>query len=110
MGFLSAEIADVCGAKMVEYRVDEGCGGHLSSHLLRRGFDQLRCRHRRRRHRRHCHRHRRVIGRNGEVFCTIVMLRAHVVPLNSSKALHHNSIPRLELTAAEKGTQLRQFI
>ena len=32
------------------------------------------------------------------------------MPLNSSKASHHNSIPRLELTAAEKGTQLRQFI
>ena len=54
--------------------------------------------------------YRRVVGRNGEVFCTIVTSRAHVVPLNSAKASHHNSIPRLELTAAEKGTQLRQFI
>ena len=54
--------------------------------------------------------YRRVVGENGEVFCTIITSRAHVVPLNSSKASHHNSIPRLELTAAEKGTQLRQFI
>ena len=47
-----------------------------------------------------------VVAENGEVFCTIITSRAHVVPLDSSKASHHNSIPLLELTAAEKGTQL----
>ena len=54
--------------------------------------------------------YRRAVAESGEIFCTIITSRAHVVPLDSSKASHHNSIPRLELTAAEKGTQLRQFI
>ena len=47
---------------------------------------------------------------NGEVFITIVTSRSHVVPLNSTKASHHNSIPRLELVAAEKGVQLHNFV
>ena len=47
---------------------------------------------------------------NGNIFINIVMSRSHVVPLNASKASHHNSIPRLELVAAEKGVQIRNSI
>ena len=42
---------------------------------------------------------------NGNVFINIITSRSHVVPLNPSKASHHNSMPRLELVAAEKGVQ-----
>ena len=47
---------------------------------------------------------------NGNVFINIIMSRSHVVPLNASKASHHNSIPRLELVAVEKGVQINNTI
>ena len=49
--------------------------------------------------------YRRVVAhpkppyRHGKVHMTIVMLRSHCVPLDSSRSSHHGSIPRLETTA-----------
>ena len=54
--------------------------------------------------------YRRAIDENGGVCVSIVTSRCHVVPLDSSRASHHNSIPRLELVAAEKSVELRQFV
>ena len=47
---------------------------------------------------------------NGNVFINIVTARSHIVPLNPSKASHHNSMPRLELVAAEKGVQILKAV
>ena len=54
--------------------------------------------------------YRRVVGRSGEVFVTIVYAKTHVVPLDASRASHHNHIPRLELVAAEKTVLMRLYI
>ena len=54
--------------------------------------------------------YRRVIGTNGAIHVTILCARSHVVPLNPSRASHHNSIPRLEMAAAEKAVELLLFV
>ena len=54
--------------------------------------------------------YRRVSGTSGAVHVSIITARSHVVPLNPARASHHNSIPRLELTAAAKAVEIRQFI
>ena len=54
--------------------------------------------------------YRRVIGQDGTVKVILLCSRSHVVPLNPSRASHHNSTPRLELTSAEKGVEVRQFV
>ena len=36
--------------------------------------------------------------------------RSHVVPINPSRASHHNSIPRLKIAASEKAVEIRLFI
>ena len=43
---------------------------------------------------------------NSNIFVNIVTAKSHVVPLNPSKASHHNSIPRLELVGAENSWQI----
>ena len=54
--------------------------------------------------------YRRAVGPNGDIFITIITARSHVVPLNPTRASHHNSIPRLEMTAAAKAVEIRRFI
>ena len=54
--------------------------------------------------------YRRVTGEDGSTHVTILTARSHVVPINAARASHHGSIPRLELTAADKATELRQLI
>ena len=54
--------------------------------------------------------YRRVKAKNGDIFNTIVTSRSHVVPKNAARAGHHNSIPRLELTAAAKAMELKLFV
>ena len=54
--------------------------------------------------------YRRVVGKNGDIFNTIVTSRSHVVPKNAARAGHHNSIPRLELSAAAKAMELKLFV
>ena len=41
---------------------------------------------------------------------SFVLGKSHVVPLDSSKAAHHNLAPRLELVAAVKGVELKSAI
>ena len=57
-----------------------------------------------------CAAYRRVVGRGGEIFVTILTARSHVVPLNPTRASHHNSIPRLELVAAKKAVEVKLFL
>ena len=52
----------------------------------------------------------RAHGVDGSVHVTILCARSHVVPLNPSRASHHNSIPRLELAAAEKAVEVCLFV
>ena len=52
----------------------------------------------------------RVEAPNGDVKVILLCSRSHVVPLDSSRASHHNSTPRLELFACEKGVELRLFV
>ena len=54
--------------------------------------------------------YRRIVGKNGEIRTVIVRATTSAVPLNSARASHHNSIPRLEMAAAEKSIQIRQFV
>ena len=54
--------------------------------------------------------YRRVSGTSGAVHVSIITARSHVIPLNPARASHHNSVPRLELTAAAKSVEIRQFI
>ena len=54
--------------------------------------------------------YRRIVTPLNEVKVVIVTARSHVVPLNPSRASHHNSIPRLEMTAAAKTVELKQFV
>ena len=51
-----------------------------------------------------------VEDEDGTIRVTILCAKAHVVPLDASKASHHNSVPRLEMTAAEKAVKLKLFI
>ena len=57
-----------------------------------------------------CCAYRRVVGKDGEIFVTLLTARSHVVPLNPSRSSHHNSIPRLELVAAKKAVEVRLFL
>ena len=52
----------------------------------------------------------RVEAPDGSVKVILLCSRSHVVPLDSSRASHHNSAPRLELFACEKGVELRAFV
>ena len=54
--------------------------------------------------------YRRVTDDAGNVKIILLCSRSHVVPLNPSRASHHNSTPRLELTSAEKAVELRKFV
>ena len=54
--------------------------------------------------------YRRVVGTSGDTHVQILTARSHVVPINAAKASHHGSIPRLELTAAVKAVEVKQFI
>ena len=47
---------------------------------------------------------------DGTIKVIILCAKAHVVPLDPAKASHHNSIPRLELTAAEKAVKVKLFV
>ncbi len=51
-----------------------------------------------------------VEDEDGTIRITILCAKAHVVPLDASKASHHNSVPRLEMTAAEKAVKMKLFI
>ena len=51
-----------------------------------------------------------VEDENGTIRVTILAAKAHVVPLDPAKASHHNSVPRLEITAAEKAVKMKLFI
>ena len=53
--------------------------------------------------------YRRVVGTDGSVFVTILYSRSLVIPLDSARASHHNQIPRLEMAAAVKISEIRQF-
>ena len=57
-----------------------------------------------------CVSYRVVRAPSGVFVITILEGRACVVPLNSARASHHNSIPRLELVAAVKAVQMRKSI
>ena len=57
-----------------------------------------------------CVSYRVVRAPSGEIIVTIVEGRACVVPLNSARASHHNSIPRLELVAAVKAVRMKKSI
>ena len=50
------------------------------------------------------------VAPDGLIHVCILSTRSHVVPLNPAWALHHFSIPRLELTSMLKSVELRQFI
>ena len=52
----------------------------------------------------------RRVAKNDAIHTTIVCAKSHVVPLNPARASHHNSIPRLELAAAEKAVEVGLFI
>ena len=52
----------------------------------------------------------RIVGVDGSIHVCILSARSHVVPLNPARASHHNSTPRLEVTAMLKSIELRQFI
>ena len=54
--------------------------------------------------------YRRIVTPWNEIKVVIVSARSHVVPLNPTRASHHNSIPRLEVAAAHKTVELRQFV
>ena len=51
-----------------------------------------------------------IKGGNGAIHVTILCAQSHVIPLNSSQTSHHNSIPHLELIAAEKAVEICLFI
>ena len=54
--------------------------------------------------------YRRQVNVNGSVYVTILGSKSHVVPLNSKRVSHHNSVPRVEIVSAEKVIQLKQFV
>ena len=54
--------------------------------------------------------YRRIVSEEGTVKVVLLTSRSHVVPLNPARASHHNSTPRLELSSAVKGVELRQFV
>ena len=54
--------------------------------------------------------YRRVTDSAGNVKIVLICSRSHVVPIDPSRASHHNSTPRLELTSAEKAVEIRKFI
>ena len=54
--------------------------------------------------------YRRIVSEEGVVKVVLLTSRSHVVPLNPARASHHNSTPRLELSSAVKGVELRQFV
>ena len=54
--------------------------------------------------------YRRVIGKEGAIRVVFLMGKSHVTPKDASRTAHHNSIPRLELTAAVKATEALETI
>ena len=52
----------------------------------------------------------RKIGPNGDIRVSFILGKAHVIPLNPTRTSHHNSTPRMELTASVKGTELLSTI
>ena len=60
--------------------------------------------------------YRRVVGPvvpplvHGKIHVSLIMSRSHVVPLDSSKASHHGSMPRLETVANTKSVKTRTFL
>ena len=54
--------------------------------------------------------YRRVVGHDNSIHVTILLARSHVVPLNPSRASHHNEIPRLEMVAAVKTVEVRRYL
>ena len=54
--------------------------------------------------------YRRQVAKDGRIHVTIIASKSHVVPLNPKRASHHNSVPRVEIVAAEKGIQLKRFV
>ena len=51
-----------------------------------------------------------IVSKQFHAFIVILVSHSHVVPLNAKKVFHHNSIVRLELVAALKAAQLKQFL
>ena len=54
--------------------------------------------------------YRRIVTKDGKTRVVLLKAVAHATPLNGSKASHHNSIPRLEVAAAEKAVELRLWL
>ena len=54
--------------------------------------------------------YRRQVNSNGSIYVTILASKSHVIPLNPKRASHHNSVPRVEIVAAEKAVQLKRFV
>ena len=54
--------------------------------------------------------YRRAVSPSGDIFVTIIMSRAHVVPLDSSKASHHGSIVNLEMVSNVNQIDCRKFL
>ena len=54
--------------------------------------------------------YRRAVSPSGDIFVTIIMLHAHVVPLDSSKASHHGSIVNLEMISNVTQIECLKFL
>ena len=54
--------------------------------------------------------YRRIVTKDGRTRVVLLKAVAHATPLDASKASHHNSIPRLEVAAAEKAVELRLWL
>ena len=54
--------------------------------------------------------YRRAVAPSGEVHIAFLCSASHVVPLNAARASHHCSVPRLEMVAAAKAVEKRQFV
>ena len=52
----------------------------------------------------------RKTGPNQDIRVSFMMGKSHVIPLNPTRTSHHNSTPRMELTATVKGIQLLSTI
>jgi len=54
--------------------------------------------------------YRRVIAKDGSIRVVFLLGKSHVTPKDASRTAHHNSVPRLELTAAVKATEAMETI
>ena len=54
--------------------------------------------------------YRRAVSDAGDIYVALIMARAHVVPLDLSKASHHGSIVKLELIGLGNQMDCRKFL